>query len=335
MKVAGQQVAAVLRDPSQLAGILIYGDDAGSVRERALAAVRAVIGPVSDPFRSSVLSREEHGRLREEVTSLPLGGGRRAIRVQDATDGLAAVVEPLAAYRRDALVVMEASSLTPRSKLRTMAETSPHWACIACYPETSAAVAAEIRRHLAAADVTVTPDALDYLGVELMGDSVRRRSELEKLVLYAAGTGIVDREAVMASCVVGLEASLGAAVSAALAGRVSACDALLDELEREGATGPGLLAVLSNQSQRVLKVRLLLDAGYSPAEAARSLQPPVFPRQMAGFMAEVDRWSSRQLVQLGNAIRDADMACKRAASPDFAIAARLLSAIAARSRPRD
>jgi hypothetical protein len=56
---------------------------------------------------------------------------------------------------------------------------------------------------------------------------------------------------------------------------------------------------------------------------------------MPGFMAEVDRWSTRQLVQLGHAIRDADIACKRAASPDFAIAARLLSAVAARPRPRD
>ncbi len=334
MKTASHQIAGVLRDPSQLAGILIYGDDWGQVRDRALSAVKAVVGAVTDPFRSSVLVREEHGRLREEVTSLPLGGGRRAIRVQDATDALAAVLEPLTEYRRDALVVVEASSLTARSKLRAMAEKNPHWACIACYPESSNSVASEIKRDLAGAGLSATPEALDYLGRELMGDSIRRRSELEKLTLYAAGGGVIELDGAMASCVVGPEASLGAAISAALAGRVAACDALLDELEREGATGPGLLAVLSNQVQRVLKVRLAIEDGRTADEACRGLQPPVFPRQMPEFLKEVNRWPSSQLLQLAQAVRDADIACKRAASPDFAIAARLLNAVASRRTSR-
>ena len=84
MKTASHQVAAVLGNPARFTGILFYGDDFGRMRDGVRTATRSVIGEVSDPFRFSALTREEHGRLREEVGSRALGGGRRVVRVQDA-----------------------------------------------------------------------------------------------------------------------------------------------------------------------------------------------------------------------------------------------------------
>ncbi len=299
------------------------------MRDRGATVIRAVIGTVADPFRSSVLTREEHGRLRGEVTTRTLGGGRRVIRVQDATDNLAVLLEPLAKHRADTLVLLEGGSLTPRSKLRALGERHPDWAVIGCYPESSNAVAAEIARTLAADQLTASPDALAFLAQELMGDSVRRRSELEKLALYAGGQP-VELEDARACCTTSLDASLGMAVSAALAGRAVLFDALFDELVREGATGPGLLAVLSGQVLRLLKTRLAMREGRSAEEACRSLQPPIFPRQLPDFLREVERWSIPALEALGKTVRSADIACKRAGSADMVIAGELLSSMATR-----
>jgi DNA polymerase-3 subunit delta len=334
MKIAAHSVADVLKGSSRFIGILLHGEDSGRVRDHVMTATKAVVGPRLDPFRTSVLTREEHSRLKDEVSSRSLGGGRRVIRVQDATDGLAAVLDGLGDYREDALLLVEAGALTPRSKLRMMAETHPHWAAIAVYGETGAALSGEIRRILDEAGLAVEPSALAYLTSELGGDANRRRGELEKLALYAADDGTVTLEVAQACCSVSLDATLGEAVSAALAGRVERCDALLEELARDGASGPGVLAVFANQLQRVLKVRLGLDSGRSAEEACRGLQPPVFPRQMPGFMQEVQRWSTPRLEALGRAVRDADIACKRAASPDFAIAGRVLSVVAGQRPPR-
>ena len=324
----------MLDDPSKFAGILVYGDDPGLVRDRATAAMRAMVGAENDPFRSSVLLRDEHSRLREEVTSRPLGGGRRAIRVQDATDSLAAVLEPLTATVADALVIVEAGALAARSKLRAMAERHPLWAAIVCGPETGAAVAVEIRRRLEADGLTATQEALDFLAAELAGDTVRRRAELEKLSVFASDIGLIDLDMAVACCAAETEATLVAAVSAAMAGDGGLCDRALATLEREGASGPGLLAVLSIQVQRVLKVRAQMAEGATLEEAARGLYPPIYPRQMAAFGQEVRRWSVTSLRHLGQAVREADVACKRAGSRDFSIAARLLSSVAGRAMSR-
>ena len=333
MKIAPNQVAGTLADPSRFAGILLYGEDSGLVRDRAGAATVAIVGAASDPFRLSMLAKEEHGRLAQEVTSMSLGGGRRVVRVMDATDGLTAALGKLGDHRADALIVMEGVGLTPRSKLRAWAEARADWAAIPCYLERPAAISAEIKRTLADAGLRADPDAVAYLAVELAGESGRRRAEMEKLVLYAAGAGVVTIQDAQACCTAELDASLGAAVSACLAGNLGRCDALLQELQWEGATGQGLLAMLSMQVHRLLRVRAAMADGRSAEDAARSLTPPVFGQHMPGFLAEVDRWPVASLMALGRAVHDADVACKRAGSADLAIAGRLLHAAAA-ARPR-
>ena len=330
MKVATGQTNSVLRNTAGLVGLLIYGEDWGLVRERALVAVRSVVGTGQDPFRLSTLTREEHGRLRGEASSLALGGGRRVIHVQEGGDGLTAALEKIDCNAADTLIVVEAGELTPRSKLRAFAERQAAWGSVACYISEPKGVASEIEAVLRQAGATVTGDALAFLSTELAGESMTRRSELDKLLLFAGDARHVDLEMAESCCSLSIETSLAAAVGAALAGRPDLCDALLAELAREGATGAGLLAVLSGQVQRMLKVRLMMDSGRSAEEACRTLAPPIYPRQVAGFIRDVQRWRVAALEGVGRAIRDADSACKRAASPDLTIASRLLAAIAAR-----
>ena len=334
MKVQASQVAGVLRNSGQFAGLLLYGEDWGLVRERASLAVRAVLGTERDPFRLTILAKEEHGRLRDEAGSLALGGGRRVVHVQEAGDALTPSLERLNSLPADALIVLEAGELTPRSKLRAYAERQQNWGAIPCYMDAAGKVSSEIQAVLSQADLSATPDALAFLSEELAGESTTRRSELEKLVLFAAGGQMVDLDTARACCSRSMDASLASAVSAALSGRPALCDALLEELGREGATGAGLLAVLSNQIQRLLKVRLLMEEGRTLETACRALLPPVYPRQMPSFMQDAERWRPAALEALGRAVRDADIACKRAASPDFVIAGRLLTTIAARSPRR-
>ena len=246
---------------------------------------------------------------------------------------MAAALGRLGDHRADTLIVVEGVGLPPRSKLRAWAEARAEWAAIPCYLERPAAIGAEIRRTLADAGLRVDADAVAYLTAELAGESGRRRAELEKLVLYASGAGVVTNHHAQECCSAELDASLGSAVSACLAGNVGRCDALLQELEWEGATGQGLLAVLSVQVHRLLRVRAAMADGRSAEDAARALTPPVFGQHMPGFLAEVDRWPVASLMALGRAVHDADVACKRAGSADLAIAGRLLHAAAA-ARPR-
>ena len=316
------------------AGLLFYGNDGGSVREQAASVIHSALGADTNPFRLTRLTREEHGRLREEAASMALGGGRKVVHVREAADGLAGMVEKLSLASADILLVLEAGDLPARSKLRLMAERRSDWGAVSCAGASAGQVTAEIAAVLAKSRLSATRDALVFLSQELAGDSITRRSELEKLALYNAGAAMVDLKTAQLCCSLSADTSIGAAATAALAGKVDLCDALLNDLGQESTTGAGLLAVLGMQVQRMLKVRLLIDSGMTPDDACRELLPPLYPRQAAGLLRDIRGWRATALEGVSRAIRDADRACKRAASPDFTIASRLLMLIASRQSSR-
>ena len=334
MKIGAAQLAAVLQSTARYAGLLVFGSDWGLVNERAATAIRSTLGPAASPFRLSSLTREEHTRLPAEIGSLALGGGRKVVHVRDATDALTSVLEKVTIAPEDSLIVIEAGDLQSRSKLRAFAERRADWGAVACNLGSVRDAASEISATLSAAGIRVTPDALLYLSHELVGETGNRRSELQKLTLLAANEQSVDLDLARLCCARSVETSLGAAVSAAFSGDVDLCDALVAELEDEGATGAGLLAILSSQTQRLLKLRLTMDSGVSIEQACGMLSPPLYPRQVADMKRTVPRWTAAALDRVGQAIREADRACKRAASPDFAIAGHLVAAIASRGAKR-
>jgi DNA polymerase-3 subunit delta len=65
--------------------VLVYGPDAGLVRERVDALVKASVDDVSDPFAFVRIEGDDlsanPARLVEEAHTVPLFGGRRAVLV--------------------------------------------------------------------------------------------------------------------------------------------------------------------------------------------------------------------------------------------------------------
>jgi len=81
--------------------VLIFGPDAGLVRERAEALVRASVDDPGDPFQLARLDGDdlagEPTRLVEEANTIPLFGGRRAVWVKAGGRNFAPAVEALVA----------------------------------------------------------------------------------------------------------------------------------------------------------------------------------------------------------------------------------------------
>jgi DNA polymerase-3 subunit delta len=231
-----------------------------------------------------------------------------------------------------ALVVLEAGSLPPRSKLRALAEAAPDAAAIACYPEDGAALEATIRSVLGELGVGVQPDALAWLAGQLGADRASTRRELEKLALYAGPGGKVDVEAAM-ECVgdfAGL--SLDDAVFAATEGDVALADRALEVAMGEGAAPVQVLRAGLMHLQRLQRARAAMDEGVSVEEAMRALRPPVFFRRTGAFKRALSLWSRTALDAATAAMTDAERQCKRTGLPDATICRAAVLTVARRAR---
>src|SRR3954462_784825 len=189
----GKEIDAFLARPD--AGrpiILLYGPDAGLVRERADALIASAVDDPNDPFSLVKVDGDElsaePSRLVDEAMTVPLFGGRRAIRIRAGSRSFASGVDTLAETPiKDCRIVIEAGELRPESPLRKACERARSAVAIGCYPDGERDLAKLIDDELRLSNLRIASDARAALTALLGGDRQASRNELKKLALYAHG----------------------------------------------------------------------------------------------------------------------------------------------------
>ena len=332
MKLAAAQVESFLRAPGSCRVVLLYGDDAGMIRERAISLVRTVAGSLDDPFLVVELSRDEIGRLPDEAASLPMTGGRRVVRVRETTDAAVVPVKAILKAGSPAMVVLEGAGLPARSRLRTELEAAPDGAAIGCYPEEGRVLEITIRDTLKHAGASVDPDALTWLSAHLGADRAATRAELEKLALYAGPGGRVDLDAAMACSGDFSGLSLDDALFAATAGDVATTDRALELAIAEGAAPVQVLRAGIIHMQKLQRARIAMDeSGLSAADASKTLRPPIFYRRAAPFNRALGIWAQASIAAALSGLVEAERGCKRTGWPDQTLCRNAVLVIARRA----
>ena len=332
MKLAPARVPSFLRDPGDCRVVLLFGEDAGMIRDRAESLVRAVAGSLDDPFLVTDLPREEIRRLTDEAAGLSLIGGRRVVRVRDATDAATEPVQALLKTRAGALVVLEAPTIAARSKLRTALEAAPDCVAIGCYPEEGRALEETIRETLRVNGTGIEPDALTWLTQQLGADRASTRAELEKLALYVGPGNRVDLDAAM-TCVGDLAGlSLDDALFAATTGDVATADRALEAAVAEGAAPVQVLRAALGHLQKLHRARLAMDEqGIGAGDAVKGIRPPVFYQKVGAFTRSLGLWPAATLTAAMAALAEAERGCKRTGWPDHALCRNAVLTLARRS----
>lgn len=334
MKIAAARVEAFLKAPD--AGVraaLIYGPDLGLVRERAERLARTAVADLSDPFRVSDLAaaalKDDPARLADEAAALSLTGGRRVVRVRDAGDAHAAVFRGfLDDPPGDALVVVEAGELGPRSTLRQLFEAATAGAALPCYADEGGGLEALIIESLRQHGQTAEPDALAYLADHLGGDRRLTRSELAKLSLYVGGPGRVKLEDAVACVGDTADLSLDDLSMAVADGDQATALRVLDRLYREGGNAVTILRGVTRHFQRLHLAAGLMAQGRSVEQAVGALKPPPIFRVAPRVKGQLQRWPADRLGAALDILVAAEMDCKTTGLPAEAICARALMQIA-------
>jgi DNA polymerase-3 subunit delta len=314
MKIDARRIEQVIANPGEFRAVLLFGEDEGLIREYAATLVRSVAGSINDPFRVTELERDTWSALRSEMAAMSLTGGRRVVRIRDATDAAAAFVQAALDVGGDTVLVLEGFGLTNKSKLKTLLEKSNVAGVFACYPMDKRALSQLAREVLGAYRVTIEPDALEWLVDHLGVDRGVSRSELEKLALYAGGSGAVDVEAIR-HCIGDLSGlSLEDAAFAAISGDVAEADRALELAMAEGASPVGIIRVLAGQVQRMGRVFAQRADGLSLDEAIRSLRPPIFFRREPGFRRALQLWDVASIRAAMERMWSAELECKKTGS---------------------
>jgi DNA polymerase-3 subunit delta len=320
--------------------VLVYGPDAGLVRERVDALVKAAVDDPNDPFAFVRIEGEDlsanPSRLVDEAHTVPLFGGRRAVLVKAGSRNIAASVEPVLASPSDECrIIIEAGDLKKTSPLRGLIEKSKVAAALPCYVDSGAALGQLIDAEMREAQLTIAPDARVSLVALLGGDRLASRNEIRKLALYARGQGKVELADVMAVVADASALALDGVIDAAFSGNTRDVETEFNKARAGGSSPAAIISAAIRQVANLHKMRLAIDGGDSIEFAMKRGAPPVHFTRERKVGDALRAWSPVRLVRTMELLADASLDARRNAALAETIAQRTLLSIAVNARRRE
>jgi DNA polymerase III subunit delta len=336
----GKEIDAFLARPDPGRPIiLLYGPDAGLVRERADALLASAVDDPNDPFSLVRLDGDElsaePSRLVDEAMTVPLFGGRRAIRVRAGSRSFASGVDTLAdSPLKDCRIVIEAGELRPESPLRKACERAKTAVAIGCYPDGERDLLKLIDDELRLSNLRLAPDARATLMALLGGDRQASRNELKKLTLYAHGKNEVTLDDVMAVVADASELKVDPIVDGAFAGKP---DLVETEFAKAMVAGlyPGMIiSAAQRQAAWLHKSALAVGEGASISTLLDSGFPRLHFSRKANVETALRHFNAPRLLSIIDQLAIAALEMRKQTSLAAAIAQRTLLSIAVNAKRR-
>jgi DNA polymerase-3 subunit delta len=319
---------------------LLFGADAGLVRERALALVAKRVDDRRDPFQCVEMSGDAVAAdplsLLDEANTVPLFGGRRAIIVEAGAKSIVAPLEQLlAAPPQDCAIVVTAGALKRDAPLRKLIEPAKLGAAIECQPDAEAELDTLIDDSLRAAGLSIAPDARMLLRAALGEDRRMSRAELAKLALYKRGETHVEARDVENIVAHASTIAADRLVIDAFSGEAGAAGEELDRAIAGGADPGQLLGGALRYAMALHRARLAADREGRPDAGVTILMRNgfgVFPR--ATLERHVKGWPAEKIAAVIGPLREAQQRARIDATVADMEAGRALLGVATRARKK-
>ena len=299
MKIAARDFDALVRAPHPYGAALIYGTDAGQVRQRAAQLADAWLGPKPDPMAKLEFSgdqlKDDAAVLADELAAMSLMAPRRVILLREADDAHMDAIANAMPMRapENFLVLYVTESLPATSKLRVWAERTVNVAAIACYKDEGAGLEQFVRDTLRGYGLRAGNEVTRFLSTQLSGDRQIILNELEKLSLYVGDEAEeVSLEDAMAAVGENNDQSFDELCQAVASGDMVRTCKLSDKLLMEGHPGLLIARSMMRYFSRLETIAIKRSEGMSIDAIIEGLRPPVFFKAKPVLKAQAGRWTA-------------------------------------------
>jgi DNA polymerase-3 subunit delta len=307
------QLDATLRQ-STPAVLLLWGDDAGAIRQAAQAAIAASGIDVDDPFSAEKLSLTDllaqPSRLAESAGTLTFGGGRRLIHLtgvggEESAANIATLTEAVKGLLEQpdlsgALVVLPIPHLLEKTSAIVKAiEGHPNGLSVRFFLPTARDLAQWLQGAFSTAGKRPDGDAMALLTDSLGADREQAQREVEKLLLYVGENQTITAEDVRASLSGAVPADAFRLAEAVASRDVRSTDRLIRLLTEEGEDLSAAFSLTINHLAKLRTAQALKQQGKTDEEllqAAGKFKAP--PSAKAVYLQQVKAYPAGRLATL-------------------------------------
>lgn len=302
VSIKAARVARYVQKPDpQTKAFLLYGTDAGLIRERGAALCETLQAQLPDRPEFIRLNEDDLAtdpdRLAVEAQTVSMFSPAKMLRARISGRTVTDLAKfPWNEVPDSVRIVIEAGNLKPDIKLRKLFEADKALVALACFEgNDSADLSQFLRQKVSDAGLTITRDAERHV-VRLLGADIGiAKTEIAKLITYAQDAGEITTEDVDAVIGDASDATLNAAVHEIVRGNAASALNQLEKLRAAGTPPDVLLNALSQQMMRLLRMRARMDSGASVDAAIKGFRPPLHFRAADEIKHQIRLWDRDRL----------------------------------------
>ncbi|MEP6826769.1 MAG: DNA polymerase III subunit delta, partial [Aestuariivirga sp.] len=252
---------------------------------------------------------------------------------EDADETCLNFLEP--AFRYATLgnfVVVLCSVLGKTSKLRSAAEESNLFACLAVYEEVEAKLRARIRKLLMDRGLSWGTDAEEEFYSAVGDNRALVTGEAKKLALYAHGKTEISVDDVKAICGDTAEFYADDLTDAILAGDLELTDHVSTSM---GSELRSFFPLFQLHIAKLQTLAMDMERGMNADSAVRGAKPPIFFKRKPAVMDQLKRISLQNLIDIQASVQETTLLSRKNADLSDAINSRALLALARQCRARN
>jgi DNA polymerase-3 subunit delta len=312
------QLAARLKPLPPL--VLLWGEDAGAIRQSAQQVIAATAIDPADPFATDKLTladlASEPTRLMESAQTMSFTSPHRLIWLQgvsgeETTAQLAvltqAVKDTLSLNLQGVTIVLPLPRVLEKTSAIVKAvEAHPQALSVRFFADSGRDIAQFLQTELKAAGKAITPPALQLLADGLGADRDIARREVEKLALYVGQVAEITEDDVLASLSGAIAADAFRLAEAVGSRNPAQTDRLLQHLLQQGEDLNSAFSLTLNHLQALKTAQTLQKQGNTEDDilkATGKFRAP--PQARQAFLAQAQRYPAARLASLADYALDA------------------------------
>ena len=261
-------------------------------------------------YENYILDNEEN--FYNSIYSGSLFGDKKIIIINEGTDKIVKTLEDIVAKKpENLLIIIYASILEKKSKLRIFCEKENSAMCIPCYPDNDRDLEYIAKRELKNNNVIIQRDALGLLVEKSNQDRGNLKSELQKIISYSHTKKNLELDEIKTLINFSGEHKSDNLINECLCGNISQFKKILSEVYSDTLNQIFLLRILGNKVQRLIKIKVFENDYKNIDELIEESRPIIFWKEKPIIKKQITIWKISDLKNITDKINMIEILCKQ------------------------
>ena len=231
--------------------------------------------------------------------------------ISDASEKILKLIEDfISSDIEDITIIVVASILDKKSKLRNFFEKGKNTVCIPFYSDQNKTLSIIANNFFKQKKISISQEVINFLIDRCRGDRSNLNNEMNKIYIYASENGKVSFEEVFKITNLAENFSVNELIDNCLAKNKKRISAILNENNFSNEDCILILRTMLSKSKRILKIKKELDNINSLDSIISSFKPPIFWKDKEIVKIQVMNWDETEIENLIYKINDIEYIIK-------------------------